>query len=608
MVLPCISRATAALLLILCASGAATAAVFVDCDAPSGGNGTSWETAFRSIKSGLSAATTANNEVWVAEGIYVENITLRSGMRLYGGFEGTETSRDERSPSAHETVIDGNQAGNTVVGMDNALLDGFTIRNGKPVTNGGGVYCSYTSPTISNCRITGNAGSGVFCNQSTPAIIGCEITDNTNKGVYCYFGGNATITDCTIARNSAEQYAGLHCNSARPTIRRCIVADNETTGTSAYGGGLAFTSCALTVTVENCLIAGNRAAMGAGVFCSMSSPSFVNCTIADNTADENGANVYLIASNAEFRNTIIAFGAAPTAGGIVKNPTDLPTFTNCDFYENGSAPFDPSDWNPRLDTSCTSMDPLFADRTGGDYHLTAPSHCVDGGTNASAPGDDLDGNSRPSGDRCDIGAYEFQPAAPLDTVVEVKMSPDGEFIAIENVVVTRAFDGFFYIEQQDRTAGIRVQWSEPVPAGRLARVSGTLGTHDGVERQIAAANVHVGADPVGVEPIGMVTRSLPGRDLVYSAGPPATGQMGAPGGYGPNNVGLLVRTWGSVIPEADGIRLNDGSSTHPRVILPEGMIPPAEGSFVRVTGISSIEMTPGGPASVILASEVVPIE
>jgi hypothetical protein len=45
----------------------------------------------------------------------------------------------------------------------------------------------------------------------------------------------------------------------------------------------------------------------------------------------------------------------------------------------------------------------------GDYHLAPSSPCIDAGTCDGAPPLDLDGNVRPTGVGCDMGAYEYVP-------------------------------------------------------------------------------------------------------------------------------------------------------------------------------------------------------
>jgi len=73
-----------------------------------------------------------------------------------------------------------------------------------------------------------------------------------------------------------------------------------------------------------------------------------------------------------------------------------------------------------------SEDPLFvrrgrwedADGDGienwlpGNYHLQPGSPCIDRGTCEGAPLLDLDGNPRPTGAGCDMGAYEFGSCPP----------------------------------------------------------------------------------------------------------------------------------------------------------------------------------------------------
>ncbi|RKY97568.1 MAG: hypothetical protein DRQ10_08425 [Candidatus Hydrothermota bacterium] len=43
----------------------------------------------------------------------------------------------------------------------------------------------------------------------------------------------------------------------------------------------------------------------------------------------------------------------------------------------------------------------------GDFHLMSTSPAIDSGTSAGSPNIDLDGNGRPNGSSCDIGAYEY---------------------------------------------------------------------------------------------------------------------------------------------------------------------------------------------------------
>ena len=97
-------------------------------------SGLTWALAEKSVAVGLSAAA-SGDEVWVAAGVYLERINLKAGVALYGGFAGTETSRGQRNWQVNKSILDGNQAGIVVTapaGLEaSAIIDGFTIRNGK---------------------------------------------------------------------------------------------------------------------------------------------------------------------------------------------------------------------------------------------------------------------------------------------------------------------------------------------------------------------------------------------------------------------------------------------------------------------------------------------
>ncbi len=76
------------------------------------------------------------------------------------------------------------------------------------------------------------------------------------------------------------------------------------------------------------------------------------------------------------------------------------------------------------------------------------------------------------------------------TVGDALALDNGGKLTLQGKVVTAPFDGTFYIEETDRTSGIRVRSSETVYDGDVVTVVGTLGTVDG-EREILADGVWV---------------------------------------------------------------------------------------------------------------------
>ncbi len=67
--------------------------IYVRSDSSNLADGNSWDTAFNSIQKAIEATEIAPDyrgivEIWVAQGIYMGSITLKNGVRLYGGFKG----------------------------------------------------------------------------------------------------------------------------------------------------------------------------------------------------------------------------------------------------------------------------------------------------------------------------------------------------------------------------------------------------------------------------------------------------------------------------------------------------------------------------------------
>ncbi|MCE5315625.1 MAG: S8 family serine peptidase [Armatimonadota bacterium] len=78
----------------------------------------------------------------------------------------------------------------------------------------------------------------------------------------------------------------------------------------------------------------------------------------------------------------------------------------------------------------------------------------------------------------------------LGRVSDVKALPSGLHVTLNGVSVSAVFDGFFYVEDANRTAGIRVDSAVNVDEGNVVDITGTLNTIDG-ERRIVATDVSV---------------------------------------------------------------------------------------------------------------------
>jgi len=158
------------------------------------------------------------------------------------------------------------------------------------------------------------------------------------------------------------------------------------------------------------------------------------------------------------------------------------------------------------------------------------------------------------------------PPGVLTSVVQAKALPDDRTVDLAGPVVTRTFESCFYIEDRDRTAGIRVDCEpDQLPLqGTAPTVSGVISTVGG-ERVISQAVVTPGCAAGIPGPLGLNTRA-------------------AIAGLSP--VGLLVKVAGTVTDVSaagDTFMLSDGGEAGLRVEL-HGPSAPAEDAFAAVTG------------------------
>lgn len=193
----------------------------------------------------------------------------------------------------------------------------------------------------------------------------------------------------------------------------------------------------------------------------------------------------------------------------------------------------------------------------------------------------------------------------------LKALPDGSPCVLAGMIVSAVFDGFFYIEENDRSCGIRViKPAHSLNVGVRADILGTMSTTPDGERCIiatAAAASGFGS----VAPLGMLTVNLGGGPMGLQGA--IWNWRNTQGGYAPaagvgtNNIGLLVRICGKVIASGrdwfyldDGCGTGDGTGFTGAYIYAPGMTLPKAGTLAAVTGISSCEYYSDRLVSVLL--------
>ncbi len=292
------------MLLASCVAASAQPIVYVNANAPRGGTGASWGTAYSDLEYALVYARTHPGvQIWVAEGTYTpgqgstartSTFLLPSGVSIIGGFAGRERTLDEREPAMHRTILSGD------VGRDDWLDASNYMNNAKSVVT---VLDAAANTVLRDLTITagyGPDGAGVRIARSAVDFVGCEIKGNRGAreifepgrggaGVSIGPGAGVTMRRCRFVGNSAALSApafgtgniagdggAILCDASSLLLDACFFAENRA-GPSAElscisglplrgipggnGGALCLSNNA-SASVTNCVFEANRSGIG----------------------------------------------------------------------------------------------------------------------------------------------------------------------------------------------------------------------------------------------------------------------------------------------------------------------------------------------------------
>jgi hypothetical protein len=352
---------------------------------------TSWDNAC--ILQTALISVPVNGEIWVAAGVHYPGAAgereatfiLQDGVAIYGGFAGTENSRDQRDWVANITVLSGDIDNNDIKDPNGVItnsdyidgensyhvvwsvsqgmtsvLDGFTITGGyadgagEPNWDGAGLYNYDASPTLTNIIFSGNYAydeGGGMCNKL----------------------GSPSLTDIVFINNKASHYGGgmNNLDSPMPTLSRVTFTGNR----AGYGGGVFnFDNLVSSTPVFTDVTFRDNTALhsGGGMWNTLASPVFNRVTFFDNSADENGGGMYNESSSSpSLTNVTFSGNSANDYGGGLYNDWSNPSMTNVTFSGNtadqGGGMYITGGFMPVL------KNVLIANSIGGDCYNTAGS-------------------------------------------------------------------------------------------------------------------------------------------------------------------------------------------------------------------------------------------
>ncbi|MBR9923311.1 MAG: T9SS type A sorting domain-containing protein [Bacteroidetes bacterium] len=294
--------------------------IYVSNTATGNADGSSWEDAYTSLQDALTAAN-FGDQLWLKEGTYTPadapdyTWELPSGVKLYGGFSGTENSLDARDWEMYETILSGSIDG---INFSSLLLlaenpDSSTTVDGLVVK---GVYSNNPIP----------------CDSNFPCLDG-GITvefwgDNSNVGFQLY--------NCSVRNNYSSQGAGMSIISDEVPYRLIIenvIFENNNSNNSS--GGLFIGGIGASIVIQGSQFI-NNSSMNFG----------------------GGAHIYegefksfeqkVTVQKTVFYSNEIEFGFGGGLDILTYGPTEIEiNIDSCTFFEN-SAGFPAGDLNPGL--------------------------------------------------------------------------------------------------------------------------------------------------------------------------------------------------------------------------------------------------------------------
>jgi archaellum component FlaG (FlaF/FlaG flagellin family) len=175
-----------------------------------------------SIQQAINLATSPGDEVWVATGTYTENLIITHSVKLRGGWD---ISFATQVPATHPTTIDGSGAHviSVTLGTDPALIDSFTIRNGRD-----GVHLYSGVLTLTNNFLHSTTKQAIEVTTGTVWVESNTIADTGEEG-FRISGGTAVLSANQVYNTGSD---GLHTD---PSSINVEIHGNTVYSTSSDG-------------------------------------------------------------------------------------------------------------------------------------------------------------------------------------------------------------------------------------------------------------------------------------------------------------------------------------------------------------------------------------
>lgn len=236
---------------------------------------------------------------------------------------------------------------------DLSVISGFSIVNGtgtfRPPQGthcGAGVFCYYSSPTITNNMIMHNNAEDLMKHASSK-----ENPSHPSHGFKMGFEPAASNGSETLTRDNTGVGGGIGCYESSAFITNNLISNNY----GVKGGGIACSVC--TLTLSNNTIVDNTAESGGGLYAS----GYSNLTITDSIFWNNQApegmewslltHTTVNASYCDFEGGMASVAIGPNSvidwgAGIIDSDPFFTSGVLCDYYLS----HDLYEYSPCIDT------------------------------------------------------------------------------------------------------------------------------------------------------------------------------------------------------------------------------------------------------------------
>lgn len=369
---------------------------FVDDDAPPGGDGLAWASAYHTLQDALAESILLNSgitEIHLAGGTYqsASPYEIPPRIALIGGYAGPGSEHpDVRDFVLYETILRQDVISDaTFPGVDESLvpagtptlLDGITMRDSMHVA-----FTSLdTMVTLRDCTFEQNQGIGVLIQGGEALIDHCRFMGMKTSGILldsmvsCQ-NSQITLQHCLLENGLAPEGSALKAWSSNITIDSCTFQFNGALNFShlpTIGGAILLDGQSI-ASISGSTFISNMSKTSGGAIANIGSQLEISdCTFEDNQSHDpslsaGGGAVASIGlfSTAHIKQSQFRNNAARFIGGATLCKWGSMSFDTCEFHQNqaeqGGALMG---WSARLEVqSCQLNNNTALTGSGGGIH------------------------------------------------------------------------------------------------------------------------------------------------------------------------------------------------------------------------------------------------